>query len=59
LQGASLFLYSFFVQRIGIDLNDARDIIRMTAVNSHIPEPIRIAHIIAGGLTRGESRGRA
>jgi hypothetical protein len=27
--------------------------------NSQLPEPLRVAHMIAGGVTTGESRHRA
>src|SRR5438034_1034977 len=30
-----------------------------TAVGGFLPEPLRIAHLIAAGIVRGESRGRA
>lgn len=48
-----------FVQKAGLDLKEAEDIVRRFAVNGNIPEPIRVAHLIAGGIVRGESRGRA
>jgi endonuclease V-like protein UPF0215 family len=47
-----------FVQRQGITLADADRTIRFLAVNSYIPEPLRTAHLIAGGITLGESRHR-
>ncbi len=52
-------LAGVFVQRAGLSLKEAEDIIRRFAVNGNIPEPIRVAHLIAGGIVRGESRGRA
>lgn len=48
-----------YVQRKGISLADAKTLIRGLAVNSNMPEPLRMAHIIAGGITNGESRHRA
>lgn len=48
-----------FVQRAGIDLDVASAILDRFTVSSNIPEPLRTAHIIAGGIARGESRGRA
>jgi hypothetical protein len=48
-----------FVQRAGIALAPAGRLIAALAVNGRIPEPLRIAHLIAGGVTTGESRGRA
>jgi endonuclease V-like protein UPF0215 family len=47
-----------FVQRAGISLNDTERAIAQHARHGVIPEPLRSAHIIAGGLARGESRRR-
>jgi endonuclease V-like protein UPF0215 family len=47
-----------FVQRVGISLADAERVVTRFAVHGHIPEPLRTAHIIAGGIATGESRGR-
>ena len=48
-----------FVQRAGLSLEAAADVIRRFSVYGHIPEPLRVAHLIAGGVGTGESRGRA
>jgi endonuclease V-like protein UPF0215 family len=48
-----------FVQRAGLSLPEAEALIAFHALNGVIPEPLRVAHLIAGGLARGESRGRA
>jgi endonuclease V-like protein UPF0215 family len=34
---------------------NAQEVIGLTTIHSHIPEPIRIAHIIASGVSTGES----
>jgi hypothetical protein len=47
------------VQRAGISLADAGAVVARLAVNGAIPEPLRVAHLIAGGVTTGQSRGRA
>ncbi|MCC6556809.1 MAG: DUF99 family protein [Polyangiaceae bacterium] len=47
------------VQRAGISLEDAGALITRLAVHGRIPEPLRAAHLIAGGVTVGQSRGRA
>jgi len=47
-----------FYQKIGLTKKQAEEIIKLTSVHSNIPEPIRVAHIIATGLS-GESKGRA
>ena len=46
-----------FVQRVGIASNQAVDIISRFSIHSHIPEPIRTAHLIAGALVHGVSKG--
>lgn len=47
-----------YVQRMGLSLKDATRAIEKLSVNSKIPEPLRTAHLIAGGLGAGESTGR-
>ena len=48
-----------FVSYAGIGREEVREIIGATTVRGVIPEPIRMAHIIASGLSRGESKGKA
>ncbi|MFW5904386.1 MAG: DUF99 domain-containing protein, partial [Candidatus Saliniplasma sp.] len=33
-------------------------IIKLFTIRGRIPEPIRISHIVASGIVRGESRGK-
>jgi endonuclease V-like protein UPF0215 family len=47
-----------FVQRVGLTQEEANDVVSRFAVHGHVPEPIRTAHLIAGALEDGESRGR-
>lgn len=47
-----------YVQRMGLTLADTERVIRRSAVHGVIPEPLRTAHLIAGGLATGQSRGR-
>jgi endonuclease V-like protein UPF0215 family len=47
-----------FVQRRGIGEARAERVIRQLAVHGSIPEPLRVAHLIAGGIAIGQSRGR-
>jgi endonuclease V-like protein UPF0215 family len=47
-----------YVQRVGLPLEQAERVIRRLAMHSRIPEPLRAAHLIAGGIATGESRGR-
>ena len=46
-------------QCCGIKIEDARQIIRQTSTMSLIPEPLRVAHLIATGIVLGESVGGA
>ncbi len=48
-----------YLQHCGIDLEDAREIVRMSSTHSNIPEPLRAAHLIATGIVCGESTGKA
>ncbi|MCX7891708.1 MAG: DUF99 family protein [Burkholderiales bacterium] len=48
-----------FVQRAGIALADAAAVLKALAVAGRLPEPLRAAHLIAGGIGTGESRHRA
>jgi len=52
-------LRGVFVQRAGIDTAGARNLLAATTLHGKIPEPLRVAHLIAGGVTTGVSRGRA
>ncbi len=47
-----------YVQKVGMTLEETAGVIRRLAVHSHIPEPLRTAHLIAGGIALGQSRGR-
>lgn len=48
-----------FVQRAGLSLDHTGDLIRRFAINGRLPEPLRTAHLVAGGVATGESRHRA
>ena len=43
----------------GIDEYVAKEIIKISTIRGVIPEPIRAAHLIASGICRGESVGKA
>ncbi|MCX6695712.1 MAG: DUF99 family protein [Candidatus Altiarchaeota archaeon] len=47
------------LQYAGIVENQAVEIVKLSATRSMLPEPIRVAHLIARGVTTGESRGKA
>ncbi len=48
-----------YVQRVGLSHDEASQVVRRFALNGHVPEPLRVAHMIAGALVTGESKGRA
>jgi uncharacterized protein len=52
-------LGQLFCQRAGLTLADAQALVAATTLHGNLPEPLRLAHLIAGGVTTGASRGRA
>jgi len=48
-----------YVKCIGIDIEEAKEIIKLSTIRGVIPEPIRVAHLIASGIKKGESYGKA
>ncbi len=50
---------NLYCQVRGMDLDEARQLIELTCTRSNLPEPLRAAHLIAGGLVRGQSGRRA
>ncbi len=48
-----------FIQLCGIDKESAVEIVRRTSTHGNIPEPLRVAHLIATGVVLGESTGKA
>jgi len=48
-----------YIQLCGLDEKTAVGIIRITSTHSNIPEPLRVAHLIATGVVLGESKGKA
>jgi endonuclease V-like protein UPF0215 family len=47
-----------WLQRIGLSLETARAVVQATTLHGNVPEPLRLAHLIAGGIATGRSRGR-
>jgi endonuclease V-like protein UPF0215 family len=47
-----------WVARAGVERESALDLVRATLRKSKLPEPLRVAHLIARALVSGESRGR-
>jgi endonuclease V-like protein UPF0215 family len=52
-------LRGIYVQRVGLSPREAETLLRATTLHGKLPEPLRVAHLIAGGITTGISRGRA
>ena len=48
-----------YVNVAGVSAKEAGEAIRISIVRGNLPEPIRMAHLIAAAYRRGESRGRA
>lgn len=48
-----------YVQLSGCSLEKAMELLKISCTRSHIPEPIRVAHLIAAGIKLGESKGKA
>jgi uncharacterized protein len=48
-----------WVQRAALSAADAERVLAATTLHGKLPEPLRVAHLIAGGVARGHSRGRA
>jgi endonuclease V-like protein UPF0215 family len=57
--GAMEPLGGVFVQRVGLSPREAEQLLAATTLHGNLPEPLRLAHLIAGGITTGKSRGRA
>ena len=47
------------VSSIGMEDHEVDLLISRSIVRGAVPEPLRVAHIIASAMARGESRGRA
>lgn len=48
-----------YYQNIGMDEEDAEDVIALSCTHGFIPEPLRVAHLIATAVVKGESMGKA
>jgi uncharacterized protein len=57
--GAMERMGGVFVQRAGLDRERAARFLRDATLHGSLPEALRIAHLIAGGLGTGHSRGGA
>jgi len=57
--GSVIPVGDIFMQSVGLSTEKAKEILKITCTRSLIPEPLRIAHLIASGIVDGESRGKA
>ena len=48
-----------WVTYVGAKRTEVQEALSLTTVRGVLPEPLRVAHLIAAGMVRGESRGRA
>ena len=48
-----------YVGRVGIDREELAEILGASTVRGALPEALRVAHLIAAAMVKGESRGRA
>ena len=47
-----------YVQRAGLTVEQAQTVVKEFTVTGNIPEPLRVAHMIAGAVINGQSNGR-
>ena len=52
-------LGGLFVQRVGLDAEEAAALLELSCTRAKLPEPLRAAHIIAGALVTGQGGRRA
>jgi len=50
--------YAVYVKNYGVNMDEVREIIKLSTIRGAIPEPVRVAHLIATGIKMGESHGR-
>jgi endonuclease V-like protein UPF0215 family len=48
-----------YIQRVGLAFEQAETVVKQFTHTGNIPEPLRVAHMIAGAIVNGESSGRA
>ncbi|MFP4608783.1 MAG: DUF99 family protein [Candidatus Aenigmatarchaeota archaeon] len=48
-----------YIQKEGANLKTVKRLLDIFTLRGRLPEPIRISHIIAAGVVKGESRGKA
>jgi endonuclease V-like protein UPF0215 family len=51
--------HKLYIQIAGIKVENAKEILRTSCTRSYVPESLRVAHLIAAGVVKGESKGGA
>ncbi|MEK6968122.1 MAG: DUF99 family protein [Nanoarchaeota archaeon] len=59
IAGKSLKINNLYIQLSGISLDKAQQILKIGTAHAIVPEALRVAHLIAGGVVRGESKGKS
>jgi uncharacterized protein len=59
MEKISTYYNPIYIKFKGITFTKAKEIITLSTIRGVIPEPLRVAHIIASGISRGESYGKA
>ncbi|MFP4194784.1 MAG: DUF99 family protein [Desulfobacterales bacterium] len=49
---------NIWIQRVGLSLEQAGEILDRLCIHGNIPEPVRTAHLIATAIAEGQSRGQ-
>ncbi|UCE44708.1 MAG: DUF99 family protein [Methanobacteriota archaeon] len=44
---------------IGLEWHEFKELVSLSTVRGVVPEPIRVAHLVAAAMAKGESRGRS
>ncbi|MBS3782237.1 MAG: DUF99 family protein [Candidatus Thermoplasmatota archaeon] len=48
-----------YVEKEGIEIEEVKRLIDLFTVRGRLPEPLRMSHMVASGVVRGESQGKA
>jgi len=48
-----------YIQTAGLSFDEARELVGAATLRGNMPEPVRIAHLVASAIIHGESRGKA
>ncbi len=46
------------IQTAGLGLDEAERLVEASLIKGNMPEPVRIAHLVASAIIHGESRGK-